>query len=72
VLGKHITDQQVRLYMTHRTNQSQNVAAAKAGFSERSARRIEQTEFQPSKNIHKGRTRADPLSLVWDCNPPEN
>ena len=64
--GKHLTDQQVRLYMTHRTNQSQNVAAAKAGFSERSARRIEQHDFQPSKGTRKGRTRADPLSLVWD------
>jgi len=39
VSGKHLTDQQVRLYMAHRINQSQKSAAAKASVSERSARK---------------------------------
>ncbi|MBL4607751.1 MAG: IS21 family transposase [Pseudomonadales bacterium] len=64
--GKHLTDQQVRLYMTHRINQSQKTAAAKASVSERSARRIERKDLQPAKNKRKHRTRADPLSSVWD------
>ena len=64
--GKHITDQQVRLYMTHRANHPQITAAAKAGISERSARRIDQQDHQPAKNSRQWRTRTDPLSLVWD------
>lgn len=36
-----ITDQQVSLYMNSRKKNSQVLAAAKAGISERSARRIE-------------------------------
>ena len=39
--GSRITDQQVRLYMNTRKKKSQELAAAKAGISERSARRIE-------------------------------
>src|SRR3546814_1681126 len=39
--GHHISDQQVFLFMTHRRQHTQAVAAAKAGISERSARRIE-------------------------------
>ena len=64
--GKHLTDQQVRLYMAHRINQPQKIAAAKAGVSERSARRIDRQDLQPAKNKRKRRTRADPLSSVWD------
>jgi len=52
--------------MTHRASQSQTSAAAKAGISERSARRIDQQDLQPAKNNRKWRTRTDPLSLVWD------
>jgi len=50
VSGKHITDQQVRLYITHRASQPQITAAAKAGISERSARRIDQQDHKPAKN----------------------
>ena len=40
--GKPITDQQIRLYMNERKQGKMQVtAAAKAGFSERSARRID-------------------------------
>ena len=64
--GKFITDHQARLYMTHRRTQSQSVAAAKVGISERSARRIDQHDHRPAKNHRKYRTRPDPLSSVWD------
>jgi hypothetical protein len=40
VPGKPVTDQQVRLYMTDRLKHSQRAAAARAGFSERTTRRI--------------------------------
>ena len=40
--GKHITTQQVRLYMSSRKQrQTQEQASAKAGISERSGRRID-------------------------------
>lgn len=64
--GKFITDHQARLYMSHRRTQSQAVAAAKVGISERSARRIEHQHHRPAKNQRKYRTRPDPLSDVWE------
>jgi hypothetical protein len=39
--GLHILDQQAHLFMVQRRHHTQAVAAAKAGISERSARRIE-------------------------------
>jgi len=64
--GKPITDQQVRLYMTSRSTHSQIVAAARAGFSERTARRIEADPVLPSQRKRKrGRTVPDPLEAVW-------
>ena len=45
-----ITDQQVCLYMNIRRNKSQVLAAAKAGISERSARRIEVAVELPSQS----------------------
>jgi hypothetical protein len=50
VPGTRITDQQVCLYMNIRKNKSQVLAAAKAGISERSARRIASSVTLPSKN----------------------
>jgi hypothetical protein len=38
--GTHITDQQIRLYMNKRKHHTQQTAAALAGLSERTARRI--------------------------------
>lgn len=64
--GKYITDQQVRLYMTHRSDQTQLIAAAKSGISVRSARRIDQQQLQPAQPVRQWRTRADPLIAVWD------
>lgn len=78
--GKHITDQQIRLFMNERLQgRTQHTAAAKAGISERSARRIEQGQLTPEPNPQRHwRTRADPLDEVWEsllvpllCENPE-
>lgn len=54
-------------YKQHRLKLSQVAAAAKAGLSERSARRIEIGEALPSQRETGGwRTRIDPLTAVWD------
>jgi phage terminase small subunit len=52
--------------MHHRKSQTQTVAAAKAGISERTARRIDQQLHQPQKRERNWRTRKDPLAEVWD------
>ena len=65
--GKPVTDQQVRLYMQDRPRHSQRLAAARAGFSERTARRIEAAARLPSRRrIERGRTVPDPLAEVWE------
>lgn len=65
--GKKITDHQVHRYKQHRNKLSQVAAAAKAGISERSARRIEGSEVLPSQRpLRSWRTRQDPLAAVWD------
>jgi hypothetical protein len=65
--GKKITDHQVQKYKQHRLKLSQVAAAAKAGLSERSARRIDISETLPSQRQSRAwRTRTDPLTAVWD------
>lgn len=65
--GKRITDHQVHKYKQHRNKLSQVASAAKAGISERSARRIEDAQSLPSQRPTRSwRTREDPLSKVWD------
>lgn len=65
--GKPVTDQQVRVYMTDRLQHSQRVAAARAGFSERTARRIDADPRLPSQRpAPRGRTVPDPLEAVWE------
>jgi hypothetical protein len=49
-----------------RTGRSQEAAAAAAGISVRSARRIETDEIQPKRGQPRGRTRPDPLAGVWE------
>jgi hypothetical protein len=66
VPGTRITDQQVTIYMKHRKRNSQVIAAAKAGISERSARRIDKLDEQPLSNKRQWRTRIDPLESIWD------
>jgi hypothetical protein len=68
VPGTHITDQQVRLYMNIRKNKSQALAAAKAGISERSARRLESAAALPSQSPRRyWSSRANPFADVWDA-----
>ena len=75
--GKTITQQQVNLYMSYRNKHKQNTSAAKAGISERSARRIDKGEFAASKTQRNYRTRADPFDGDFEeylvpllCNDP--
>jgi transposase InsO family protein len=66
--GKRITDHQVHQYKKDRNQMTQVAAAARAGLSERSARRIEQSPSLPSQREPRAwRTRTDPLSEVWDA-----
>ena len=65
--GKPVTDQQVRAYMQDRRRHSQRAAAARAGFSERTARRIEADPRLPSqRQAKRDRTVPDPLAAVWE------
>jgi len=64
--GISITKQQVKLYMSHRKNHSQVKAAAKAGISERSARRIENGTHQPQQKPRQYRTRKDPFNGLFE------
>ena len=65
--GKKITDHQVQKFKLHHLKLSQVAAAAKAGISDRSARRIQHSEALPSQREERAwRTRSDPLAPVWD------
>ena len=68
--GKRITDHQVLTYKSKRRTHTQAAAAAKAGISERSARRIESSESLESlpsqRSPRQWRTREDPLADVWE------
>jgi hypothetical protein len=64
VPGKAITVQQVQLYLKSRTDgATQACAAAKAGVSKRSARRID--KGHSSQRERNWRTRTDPFEQVW-------
>ena len=66
--GKHATDHQVRRYMDSRKDgYSQAAAAARAGLSERTGRRIEADPALPSQQdrTRRYRTRQDPFVEVW-------
>ncbi len=66
--GKTINSEQVRVYMQSREDGKKQVtAAAEAGISERSGRRIENGDVHPvSKRKRYWRTRVDPFAGVWD------
>jgi hypothetical protein len=67
VSGPKITRQQEELYMHHRHNGcTQEVAAAKAGLSVRSGRRIDQAGGPRLTPKRDWRTRHDPLEAVWE------
>lgn len=66
--GKPITQEQVNLYMSDRKNpqQLQATSAAKAGFSERTARRIDKGEHEVNREARKYRTRKDPFKGLFE------
>lgn len=66
--GKTINQLQVNLYMSYRNqpNQSQSSSAAKAGFSERTARRIDSGNHQTIQPQRQYRTRKDPLQGLFE------
>jgi len=67
VPGKRITDRQVNEYKRYRLVSSQETAAAKAGMSVRTARRVERATALPSqRGPRTWRTREDPLAAVWE------
>lgn len=65
--GRHVTDQQMRLFMTLRQTHSTPVAAAKAGISQATGYRLQADPTLPSqKKIPRSRRRPDPLADVFD------
>jgi hypothetical protein len=65
--GRHITDHQMRLYMSFRQTEPPVIAAAKAGFGVATAYRIEQDPRLPSHwKAPRERRRRDPLAAVWN------
>jgi len=65
--GNTITKQQIGIYMKSRKNRnSQKVAAAQGGFSERSAHNIEKRGFVVAKPAHNWKTRKDAFKSVWE------
>lgn len=67
VSGSKITRQQEELYMHHRHEGcTQETAAAKAGLSVRSGRRIDQAGGPRPTQPRDWRTRHDPLEAVWE------
>ena len=64
--GRHVTDQQMRLFMTLNKTHSVPVAAAKAGISPATGYRIKADPVLPSqKKTTRGR-RPDPLADIFD------
>ena len=65
--GRHLTDRQVRLYMSLRRKDTPSVAAARAAFSTPTAYRIESDPRLPSqKQTPRTRRRRDPLADIFD------
>ena len=64
--GRHVTDQQMRLFMTLRQIHSVPVAAAKAGVSQTTGYRMQSGPTLPSqKKTPRGRRRPDPLADIF-------
>jgi hypothetical protein len=65
--GRHVTDHQMRLYMTFRQTDGPAVAAAKASISTATAYRYEHSHQLPSSQKQvRGRRRPDPLADFFD------
>ena len=64
--GTHITNHQIRLFMQSKQDgKTIEVAAARAGFSERSAYRIQNPERNLKAKKRQWKTRQDPFEDVW-------
>jgi hypothetical protein len=65
--GRHVTDHQMRLYMTFRQTDGPAVSAAKASISTATAYRFEADHRVPSSQVSvRGRRRPDPLAAFFD------
>ena len=65
--GRHITDQQAKLYMNLRRTHSRETAAAKAGFGTSTGGRLDADPRMPSqKRPPRARRRPDPLAEYWE------
>ena len=65
--GRHVTDHQMRLFMTFRQTEAVPAAAAKAGISTATGYRLAHDPRLPSqKKTPRGRRRRDPLEEVFD------
>jgi hypothetical protein len=67
VPGQRINSKQIKIYLKARADGHPRVtAAAKGGFSVRTAERIDKAEHQPNKDRPRDyRTREDPYGEVW-------
>jgi hypothetical protein len=66
--GRHVTDHQMRLYMTFRQTDGPAISAAKASISTASAYRYEHNHQLPSAHKQpRGRRRPDPLVDFFDA-----
>lgn len=65
--GRHVTDQQMRLFMTLKQTHPVPVSAAKAGISQATGYRLQADPRLPSqKKALRGRRRPDPLADIFD------
>ena len=66
--GLHITDHQMRLYMSIRKTHDTAVAAAKAGISRATGFRVDADPRLPSqRRCRRERRRPDPLAAIWEA-----
>lgn len=66
--GCHVTDQQMRLFMTLRQTHTVPVAAARAGISRATGYRLQADPTLPSqKKKPRGRRRPDPLADIFEA-----
>ena len=66
--GRHVTDQQMRIFMTLRQTHTVAVAAAKAGVSQATGYRLQSDPTLPSqKKVPRGRRRPDPLANIFEA-----
>lgn len=65
--GRHVTDHQLRLYMTFRQTEAARIAAAKASISTATAYRFEQDRKLPShRDKVRSRRRPDPIAELFE------